>query len=217
MKTRVAIIGSGDLAEQIAYHAEQDAGMEVVGFFDDFLETGTQIEKPTKDYNLLGNTTTENILQLYQQHKFDALLIGIGYKHFSFRQAVFDRLVDKVPFTKLVHSSCYVDKSCQLGEGSILFPACVLDYNVLLGDNVLLNTGCTIAHDTRIGSHSFLSPRVALAGFVSIGQSCNVGINTTVIDNIQIHDNIQTGGGAVVTQNLTHSGLYVGIPARFIR
>lgn len=217
MKTRIVIIGSGDLAEQIAYHAVQDAGMEVVGFLDDFLAVGTWVKKATKDYLIIGNTSTASIIQLYIQNKFDALLVGIGYKHFNFRQEVFDRLQGKIPFAKLIHSSCYVDKSCQLGEGSILFPGCVLDYNVLLGNNVLLNTGCTIAHDTNVGDHSFLSPRVALAGFVSVGRACNLGINTTIIDNIQVYDDIQTGGGTVVTKNLTKSGLYVGVPARFVR
>jgi sugar O-acyltransferase (sialic acid O-acetyltransferase NeuD family) len=215
MKNRVAIIGSGDLAEQIAYHAEQDGGMEIIGFFDDFLEQGAIITKTTKAYKILGGV--EAIVPLYKKGIFDCLLVGIGYKHLAFRKAIFERFKGKVPFANFIHSSCYVDPSCQLGEGVVLFPACTLDYGVTLGDNVLLNTGCTIAHDTTIGRHTFLSPRVALAGFVTIGACCNIGINTTVIDNICIEDEVQTGGGAVVIKNLPQRGLYVGNPARFVR
>jgi len=208
---KIAIIGSGDLGQLIAYHAENDSGLEVVGYFNDFAEQGT-VEGGKQ---ILGGV--EDVFPLFEEGLFDGLMVGIGYKHFAFRKKVFEQFKGRIPFANIIHSSAYIDPSCKLGEGLFVLPACVLDYQVTLGDNVLLNTACTIAHDSTIGAHSFLSPRVAMAGFIEVGTCCNIGINTTIIDNIKIADSVQTGGGTVVVKDLEKAGLYVGVPARLVR
>lgn len=199
------------MGQLIAYHAQEDAKKEVVGFFNDFELQGTKVN----DIPVLGGGG--NVLQLYKEGIFDCLMIGVGYQHFEYRKKTFERFKGIIPFANIIHSSAYIDPSCQLGEGIFILPGCCLDRQVQLEDNVLLNTACSIAHDTRVGAHSFLSPRVALAGFVKIGQCCNIGINTTIIDNITITDGVQTGGGSVVNKSIEQKGLYVGVPARFIR
>jgi UDP-3-O-[3-hydroxymyristoyl] glucosamine N-acyltransferase len=80
-----------------------------------------------------------------------------------------------------------------------------------------MNLGCCIAHDALIGAHTFLSPRVAIAGFVKVEEGCNLGINSTIIDNIAIAANTQIGGGSVVIKAIEKSGLYVGNPVRYVR
>ncbi len=208
---RLAIIGSGDLGQLIAHHAQADSKMIISGYFDDYLPKG----KTIKNSPILGKTS--DIERLFKQGVFDKIIVGIGYQHFAFRKAIFQRFKNKIPFANILHSSCYIDASCQLGEGIFMLPNCTLDAHVCLEDNVLLNTACTIAHDSTVGRHSFLSPRVAMAGFVRLGSACNIGINTTIIDNICLADNVQTGGGTVVTKDLNKAGLYVGVPARFVR
>jgi sugar O-acyltransferase (sialic acid O-acetyltransferase NeuD family) len=207
---KLAIIGSSDLGQLIAHHAVNDKHYDLVGFYDDFKNEGDKV----KGIKVLGKIS--KIETDYKKGVFDKLLIGIGYKHFDFRKKTFELFQGRIPFGKLVHSSCYVDSSCQLGDGVVLFPGCTLDQNVILNNNVLLNTACVIAHDSKVGPHTFLSPGVVVAGFVSIGECCNIGINSTVIDNIVIGDNIQTGGGCVVINNIDKRGKYVGVPARFL-
>ncbi|MBO2009511.1 acetyltransferase [Hymenobacter negativus] len=208
---KLAIIGSGDLGQLIAYHAAADKHYQVVGFFDDFRVPSHL----AGDYPVLGGV--EAIASQFQAGQFDELMIGIGYKHLAVRRTLFQRFAGQVPLGRVVHSSASVDASCRLGTGVFVLPGCVLDRNVVLADNVLLNTACVIAHDSQVGAHTFLSPRVAVAGFVQIGEGCNIGINTTLIDNITLADGIQTGGGTVVIKSLAQPGLYVGNPARFIR
>ncbi len=208
---RLAIIGSGDLGQQIAYHATNDKQYTVVGFFDDFAKENSKV----KGFNILGKIS--NIEELYNQKLFDKIIIGIGYKHLLFREQLFNDLKNSIEFGTLIHSSCYIDSSCKIGEGVFLFPGSVLDQNVIVEDNVIINVHCTIAHDSKIESTTFLSPGVAVAGFVTIGKRCNIGINSTLIDNIKIEDDIQIGGGTVVISDLTQKGLYVGNPSKFIR
>ena len=209
--TRLAIVGSGDLGQLIAYHAQMDKHYEVVGFFDDYKIVSEKVD----EYPILGKI--DDIIRLYSNGSFDCILLAIGYKHMEFREKVFVELYDKIPFGKIIHSSCYVDPSCRIADGSVLLPGCTLDRNVIIKENVLLNTRVTIAHDSTVQEHSFLSPCVSMAGFSTIGKKCIIGINSTIIDNIVIADNVQLGGASVVIKDIEQRGLYVGNPVRFVR
>jgi sugar O-acyltransferase (sialic acid O-acetyltransferase NeuD family) len=208
---KLAIIGSADLAQLIAYHAEADHHYHVAGFFDDFVDPNATVAGK----KILGKI--KDVLDCFQKGVFDELIIGIGYKHLTFRKKIFEEFASQLPIASVIHSSAYVDSSCLIGKGCFILPGCILDRNVVLKDNILLNTGCVIAHDSTINAHSFLSPGVAVAGFVSVGECCNIGIRTTIIDNITIVNGVQTGANTTVTKDILQPGLYVGTPPRFIR
>lgn len=209
---RLAIIGSGDLGQQIAHHAIATGKFSVIGFFDDFAKKGETIT----NHVVLGNT--EDVENYYKRGNFDCLMIGIGYKHMRLRCDLYVRFKESnIPFATIVHPSCIVDKNVVIGEGTVIYPGCILDSGVRIGENVLLNVGCCIAHDTTIASHSFLSPRVAIAGFTCIGERNILGINCTIIDNITTVDAVQIGGGGLVIKDVANSGLYVGAPVKFVR
>lgn len=209
MKT-LAIIGSGHLGQQIAHYAVSDNHYGEVVFFDDFSTEGQ-----VNGFPVLGNSG--DIGKVFAHKGFDELLIGIGYKHLDVRRELFERFEGKIPFGRIIHSSCWIDKTAAIGAGCVLYPSCSVDAHAVINDNAILNIGCTVAHDTTIGAHCFLSPRVALAGFVKVGQQCIIGINATVIDNISITAKTQVGGSTVIIESITKSGLYVGNPQRFIR
>jgi sugar O-acyltransferase (sialic acid O-acetyltransferase NeuD family) len=211
MKKKLAIIGSGDLGQQIAYHAANDGNYNIVGYYDDWAEKG-QIKGFS---SVLGNTL--QILNDFDAGFFDELMIGIGYKHMSQRKEFFETFSPKIPFAKIIHSSSYVDKSANIGQGVFIYPGCVIDMNVVIEDNVFLNVSTTVAHDSIIGKHCMISPSVKIAGFVKIEECVNLGIGTIVIDNITICSHSKTGGGAVVVKNIEKAGLYVGIPAQKIK
>lgn len=208
---KLAIIGSGDLGRLIAYYAIQDNQFQVVGFFDDYAKTGSSVD----NIKILGKIL--DLEKFGMNEVFDVVICGIGYKDLTFRENLFNQLENKLDFANLIHSSCYVDASCNFGKGIFMLPGSVLDYNVTIENNVVLNVSTTIAHDSLIGAHSFISPKVAIAGFVTIGKRCNIGINSTIIDNITITDEVQTGGGTIVINDILKKGLYVGNPSRFIR
>lgn len=208
---RIAIIGSGHLGQQIAYHIHQDTVDKVVAYFDEFKEKDTLVD----NIPIIGGNN--DIEEAYENKLFDEILIAIGYKHLDFKKKIFEQLVNKIPFYSFIHSSVYLDPSAKIGRGTIIYPGCILDQYVEIGDNVLLNIGCVIAHDSKIGNHSFLSPAVSIAGFVKVDELCIIGINSTIIDNINITSHTQIGGATVVIKNLEKSGLYVGNPARFIK
>lgn len=188
MKERIAIIGSGDLGKSIAHYA-LDNGYKVVGFYDDFSRAEEIVGLP-----ILG--TLGRIEIDYSKGVFDALVCAIGYYHFDFREHVFNKYHHElgIPFTTIIDKSCHVDNTAKIGAGVVMFPTAMVDKDCIIEDNVLLNVGVTIAHDSRVKEHSFLSPRVAIAGFSTIGKRCMVGINSTIIDNVTVCDDVRLGG-----------------------
>lgn len=207
---KLAILGSGDLGQQIANFAISDGHYGDVIFFDDFTK-----EKQVNGHEVLGKSN--DIENHFEKATFNELIIGIGYKHLDKRAEFYDFFSKLVPFGKIVHSSCWVDDSAKIRPGTVIYPNCCIDAFALVKENSVVNISSTIAHDTSIGRNCFLSPGVVIAGFVNIDSNCIIGINSTVIDNIKISSGIQLGGATVVTKDLTKKGLYVGSPARFIR
>lgn len=209
MKT-LAIIGSGQLGQQIANFSISDKHYDKVVFFDDFSK-----ERDINGFNIIGSI--KDIFEEYKNNKFDYLIIGIGYNHFKLRSELYNHFSKRIPFGKIIHSSSYVDSSVSIKDGCVIYPRTVIDLNVLIKENTIVNNNCTISHDTIIGQNCFISPNAAIAGFVNIKSSCFIGINATIIDNISIISDTYIGAGTVVTKNIINSGVYVGNPMKKIK
>lgn len=204
----LGILGSGDLGKQIAHYALTDGHYDQVVFFDDFATTDENLPGP-----LMGPIA--EVSKSHAAGKFDEAIIGIGYHHLPIRQRLFEEL--DVPFGTIIHSSCWVDSTAQIADGSVVFPRSVVDVRAQISENTVINIDCTVSHDTVVGCHSFLSPRVAVAGFTEIGSRCILGINSTIIDSIKLTDDVRVGAGTIVIGDLEEPGLYVGNPHRFIQ
>lgn len=207
---KIAIIGAAELGKLAAHHALTDSGVAVAGYYDDAAAGSTHFGLP-----VLG--PLDEILADHSSGVFDHLFIAVGYKHTGLRKALYDRFSGKIPFANIIHSSSYVDPSCKVGEGVFILPNCTLDSGVTLGNNVLLNTGVVIAHHTTIGSHSFIAPAVHFAGLINVGESCFIGIGSTIINEIQIADNSTIGAGSLVLKNTSENSLSFGSPAKQVK
>jgi len=209
MKT-LAILGAGELGQQLAYYALNDNHYDKVVFFDDYAN-----DKFINGLAILGKISA--LKESFVAKQFDELIIGIGYKHLDVRKKLYDLYAKDIPFGKIIHSTSWVDSSSIIENGTVVYPGCVIDAKAVVKANTIVNIACTVAHDTEIGKHCFLSPRVAIAGFVKIQECCFLGINATIVDTINIAQNTHLGGGTVVIKSIEKSGLYVGNPAKFIR
>lgn len=206
---RLAIIGSGELGQQVAHFAKETGKFIVVGWFDDYQIKGTIIG----GYPILGKN--KEILNFFNE-TFDCLFIAIGYNHLLVKKEIFLNFKNVIPFATIIHDSAIVDKTAKIGEGVIIYPGAILDKEVEIQDNVLINLGCVISHNTHVGAHSFIAPAVCIAGFVCIEELCFIGINSTIIDNIKVLSNCIIGANTTVTKNITIQGKYVGTPAKLI-
>ena len=205
---RIAMVGSGELSDRLTYYFEDTGFGRVVGSFDDFERAGTvKNGRP-----LLGKT--EEIPAAFKKGAFDAVAIGIGYKHRRFRKEIYETLKSRgVPVATFVHPSSHVEKSALLQEGSIVLVDCTIDMHALIGENVIVSSRSFVSHHVKIGAHTFCGPAVNLAGNTEIGECCFLGINTTCIDGVRVGRNVQTAAGAVVTKDVPDDSLIAGVPA----
>lgn len=205
---RLGIVGAGDLGIQLAHLARKTRVYEPVAFFDDTYDAGSSIAG-TPVYGPLAALDDASF-----SPPFDELVIAIGYRHLAFRQQLFEHLRTRYRFATLIDPNAFLDPTCIIGEGAVVYAGCVVDMNCEIGCNALLNVGCVVAHDSKVGAGCFLSPAVKLAGFVELEESVTLGIGTIVIDNVRVATGVRTGAGAVVVNHLQVPGLYVGVPAR---
>ena len=207
---KVAFIGSGELSLHIAHYVEEDKQYEVVGFFDDYTPVGTNVSK----YKVIG--TLDDINSEFKKNVFDGLVNGIGFTRMEYRKEVFDRFSDSIPFPNFIHSSCIIDSTAKIGRGVIIFPMSMLYFNSVVEDNVFIQVNSTIT-DSKVCKDSMVSAGVMVAGRSEIGKGCNIGVSTCISSDVKICDKVRTGAGAVVPNDITLPGTYVGVPARKIK
>lgn len=208
---RLAIIGAGELGQQVLHYSKIDGRYNIIGFFDDFLS----VDKEIHNLPVLGRVS--DVIRLYKEGLFDLLFIAIGYKHLDYKNSLYNQLKLAIPFATIIASPVYIDSTAVIGNGVIIYPGCIIDRNVVVEDNVLLNLGVLIAHDSRIGQSVFCAPRVTVSGFSEISSCCFLGTGVIVIDDVKIHPSIRIGAGSVVVSNLNLPGTYLGIPSKQIK
>jgi acetyltransferase-like isoleucine patch superfamily enzyme len=122
---------------------------------------------------------------------------------------------------------------------------CVIGDDCFIGPFVEIQKGVVVGARTRIQSHSFVCELVTIGDdcviahgviFINdpyssgapargdqskwksthIGNKVSIGSNATILP-VNICNNVVIGAGAVVTNNITESGIYAGNPARLVR
>ena len=149
---RLGIIGAGDLGVQLAWIARKTGEYEPNVFFDDNLAPGVSVA------GIPVHGGLDALESISQPLPFDELIIAIGYRHLAIRQQVFERLCGRFRFATLIDPNAFLDASCVVGEGAVIYAGCFIDMNSEIGSNVLLNIGCVVAHDSKIGAGCFISP-----------------------------------------------------------
>lgn len=117
-------------------------------------------------------------------------------------------------FFNLIHKFSYVPRSVEMGQGNYIGAGVVLAANIQLGDFNFVNRAASIGHDTKISSYNHFGPGCTIAGNCRIGNRNCFYTRSSVINNLEIKDDIIIGAGGVVVDNILEAGTYVGVPSR---
>jgi UDP-3-O-[3-hydroxymyristoyl] glucosamine N-acyltransferase LpxD len=90
----------------------------------------------------------------------------------------------------------------------------VLD-STILEKGVKIDGRCTIGHNSSIGANTVIATGAVIGGSVHMGSNCWVGLNATIRNGISICDDVVVGMATCVTKDITESGVYAGVPAKF--
>jgi acetyltransferase-like isoleucine patch superfamily enzyme len=121
---------------------------------------------------------------------------------------------------------------CTIGDGSFIGPFVEIQKGVTIGKRcriqshsficelVTIGDECFISHGAMFINDRFVTGRPAekpdLWRATRLGNRVSVGTNATILP-VTICDGIVIGAGAVVTKDITQSGIYIGNPARLLR
>lgn len=203
MKGRIAVIGSGEYAGQIKDFIRNYSDYEFAGFID----------------NVNGNPEIlcgdNEVPESYKEKKFDLLFNGIGYADFSLRKRLFEKFRSfGVPFATFVHPTAFIHCNARIGKGVYVGPHSSVLKDAVLEDDVAIMTDVLVSHNVHIKAHTYVAGMVAFGGYVHIGESCFIGLNSTLRDHVQIADRTIVGCGSNVIKDISESGhTYVGNPA----
>jgi len=121
---------------------------------------------------------------------------------------------------------------CTIGDGSFIGPFVEIQKGVTIGKRCRIQSHSFICELVTIGDECFISHGAMFINdrFVTggpagkpdlwratrLGNRVSVGTNATMLP-VTICDGVVIGAGAVVTKDITQSGIYIGNPARLLR
>lgn len=117
-------------------------------------------------------------------------------------------------FATYISSKATVWRTASIGSNCMIFEGNNIQHNVVIGDNVILWAGNHVGHGAVICDSTYISSHVCMAGYSKIGEHSFLGINASVIDNVEISDDCFIAAGSVVNRNTESNGVYSGNPAQ---
>ncbi len=207
--TDLVLFGTGGLAREVLQVAldANEAGprWNVLGFLDDDAEMHG---RTVHDLPVLGGA------EWALEHPGTAVVVAIGGT--SARRRIVRRLAG-ARFATLVHPRSWLGRRVQVGEGSIVCAGTAITTDIVLGQHVILNLNCTVGHDSWLGDFVTAAPTVNISGNVIVGEGCDLGTGSTIIQGVEIGEWSVLGAGATVVRSLPKNVTAVGSPAKPIK
>jgi len=178
---KLIIVGDGEFA-MIAYeYFTYDSPYEVVAFSAE----KNFIKHP--ELNGLPVIPFEDLENVFDVNKFK-VFIAITFTQLNrVRTRLYNEAKRKgFSFASYISSKAFVWKNAELGENTFIFENNVIQPFTKIGNNVILWSGNHLGHRSEIKDHCYISSHVVISGYCEIGESCFLGVNSTLANNIII-------------------------------
>lgn len=196
------IVGSGGHASVVYEAAKKMKNWDQILILDE-----------SKDGVILGvDELYSNRIHYKETHD---IFVAIGNNHI--REVYMNELqMEDFSFATIIHPSAVIADSVLIEKGSCLLAGSIINPFVKIARGVIINTGVQLDHHSCIGEFTHVCPGTILAGHVTVGNQCFLGVGSVVSNQVQITNEVTLGAGCVVLKTLRRSGTYVGIPARLL-
>ena len=213
MMKNIIVIGAGGMGKEALWLIERINEVEptwnILGVLDDSLLFA---DTTVNNYSVLGGC---NDVTKYKNAYF---VCAIG------SSIVRKRVVEKIQqinpsikFATLIDPSVIISDHVQIGEGTIICAQSIITVNVKIGNHSLINLDCKISHDCILNQFATLYPSVNLSGNTIIGDCCEIGVGSVVIQSCRVGNEAIVGAGAVVIRDIPPHCTAVGCPAKPIK
>lgn len=205
MSKPIILIGNGGHSAVIT-EILQMMNYEIVGF------TAPELQSNRYGLPYLGS---DEVISHYHPNEIELVLAIGSIRVSNVRKRFFNQYKSTgFKFTSVIHPSCIISPTVNLGEGIQLMAGVIIQSNVKISDNSIINTGALIDHDCKIGSHVHVAPGCRLSGGVIVDSGCHIGTGATVIQGISVGEDTLVGAGSVVIRNVGPYKKIIGVPAK---
>lgn len=206
MMKDIYIIGASGFGREVAWLLEELSEWNIKGFIDD--------NETIQGEKINGITVIGTVDFLLGRKEETNVVIAIGNP--SVRSMIYEKLKfnNNILFPNIIAKNVRIDKTIKMGIGNIICSHSILTVNIELGNFNHVNLDCTVGHDVIMNDFITVYPSVNISGNVEIGNYCEIGTGTQIIQGKSIADNVIIGAGAGVVKNIKESGTYVGCPVR---
>ena len=210
----IAIYGAGGFGREIATAIkrmnQKRLEWNLLGFFDDGIEKGTNISHYGKVIGGIGELNT------FHSPLCIAIAIGNPSTLKSVREQINNPMIS---FPNIIIEPFEITDSetFKMGEGNIIQGGCWISCDVSIGNFNILNGNVVMGHDVTIGNYNTIMPNVRISGEVSIGNGNLIGVGSIILQQLKIGDSVHLGAGAVLFTKPKDGNTYIGNPAKIFR
>lgn len=177
----------------------------------------------TRDFcNLISQTHTVSVLHpdefLAGHYSTDSKFLISVTRDKDLRQALIEYLdAHNLQRATYIHPSAVVDPQAIINDGVFVGPFASVFNQARVHKDCIIGPYSMLSHSATLGQGSIMHPGAMIAGSTNVGQYCLLGIRSTIIDKLEICNNVVVGAGSLINKNILEPGNYVGTPARRVK
>jgi len=121
----------------------------------------------------------------------------------------------------IIGADCFIGPFVEIQNGVVIGRGTKIQSHAFICELITIGEDCVVAHGVMFINDPFRIGGPArgdrtLWRETRIGNRVSIGSNSTIMP-VVICDDVVIGAGAVVTSDISQSGIYAGNPARFLR
>jgi len=113
-----------------------------------------------------------------------------------------------------IRSHCYIGEDVVIGNQVMVRPFSDICKSTIIEDKVFVGMGCMTSNTRRI---AYLRDYEDINTPPKICYAARIGVGVTLLPGVVIGENCLIGGGSVVTKDTIARGVYIGVPAKFVK
>lgn len=198
---KIVIIGAGTTARTVFEIVQSNKDYSIMGFIGNTAEFHNYKKEKFKDnlnYQILGDRT---LLANISSLGINSFIVAIGNKNIR-EKFYYEAISLGLKSVTAISKDAIIDKSAQIGSGTIVKPGSIISNNVRIGENCIIDSGVIIENGTNILNNCNIKSGAILCSNSTISKNVEVGIRAVVMDDVHIGKNQSVEPNLILYDNL---------------